>query len=254
MIAPLLGKELTIELTGKVGSWPYILMTLNIMKDFGAEYKVEGEQIKISNIPYSAIDKFWVESDWSAASYWYSIVSLSKSGSVFLPGLNKDSMQGDSAIAKIMQPLGVNTEFSEKGVSLQRIPDESSHLEWDFTDCPDLAQTVAVICAAKGVKCKMTGLESLRIKETDRINALQTELAKFNVDFKEVERSWIIDNQINPSLIPVEIDTYEDHRMAMAFAPISILCPIIINDPEVVEKSYPHFWDDIENSTSGSSS
>ncbi len=145
-----------------------------------------------------------------------------------------------------MNSLGVMSSFEEDGVLLQKIPHQNE-VELDFSDCPDLAQTVAVICAAKGVHCKMTGLESLRIKETDRIKALKKELKKFGVRFKEIEEGlWEISGEFKKTDAPVEIETYEDHRMAMAFAPLCTLQKIIIKDPSVINKSYPRYWGHLE--------
>lgn len=253
MIAPLLPQGLHLELTGKVGSRPYIQMTLSLMKHFGIEAQWEGSSIKISPQKYQARD-YTIESDWSGASYWYSIVSLAPNAQVRLLGLRKDSLQGDQAIARIMEDLGVRTTYVDNGVHLEKKPIFSqSSLNVDFSDCPDLAQTVIVVCAAKntGILCK--GLESLKIKETDRVKALQKELKKLGCDLEEDICYWSLRfdewanadaSRINQKS-PLTISTYEDHRMAMAFAPLALLQKLKIKDPQVVQKSYPGFWDDL---------
>lgn len=246
MIAPTLPEGLTLELTGKIGSRPYIQMTLDLMARFGVSHNWIDNRIQIEAQAYQSSD-YTIESDWSAASYWYSLVSLSSQGTVKLLGLRSNSLQGDMAIVRMMNSLGVMSSFEEDGVVLQKIPHQKE-VQFDFTDCPDLAQTIAVICAAKGVKCQMTGLESLRIKETDRIKALKTELKKFGIKFKETaEGVWEINGDFQTSSEAVEIETYEDHRMAMAFAPLCTQQDIIIKEPSVADKSYPGYWKDLSS-------
>jgi 3-phosphoshikimate 1-carboxyvinyltransferase len=196
--------------------------------------------------PYQAT-RYRIESDWSAASYWYSMAVLAEEADIFLLGLRKDSLQGDAAIAELMQPFGVQTEYHEDGVQLRKVPvAEVSEVAWNYADTPDLAQTVAVVSAATGIPVRMWGLESLRIKETDRIQALQTELAKFGLRMAEDKPGYFsVKGQFVPATEAIE--TYEDHRMAMAFAPLALRQPgLQINDPEVVEKSYPEFWDHLK--------
>ena len=254
MIAPLLPEGISLELIGKVGSRPYIQMTLNQMQHFGIEHQWEGQTIHITPQSYK-VDQYTVESDWSAASYWYSIVSIAEQAKVKLLGLREKSSQGDQAIAKIMENLGVRSTFEEDGVLLEKkdIPADLS-LNIDFSDCPDLAQTVLSICAAKRVGILCTGLESLKIKETDRVAALQKELKKFGCELHEDPTYWSLrfgewasgkSSQIDQKS-PISIQTYEDHRMAMALAPLALLHPLKINEPEVVVKSYPGYWDDLE--------
>ncbi|MDH5396998.1 MAG: 3-phosphoshikimate 1-carboxyvinyltransferase [Cyclobacteriaceae bacterium] len=245
MIAPCLPNGLNITLTGKVGSVPYIQMTLDIMKTFGASVEWKENTIKVNPTGYTNPETFAVEPDWSAASYWYSITALSAGSVVFLPGLKKKSLQGDAVVAKMMEQLGVKTTFTCEGVTLENVLHQSDPFKWDFTNCPDLAQTIAVLCAAKGIRCEMTGLESLRIKETDRIAALQNELRKFGANLYESGGKWIIDEFIIHRSEKI-INTYEDHRMAMAFAPLCMLYNLEIEEPEVVRKSYPHFWQDMK--------
>ncbi|OOG78082.1 3-phosphoshikimate 1-carboxyvinyltransferase [Algoriphagus sp. A40] len=244
MIAPILPQGLEIELEGKVGSRTYIEMTLELMAQFGIKYTWEGNRI---NVPHQAYQSttFAVESDWSGASYWFSLLACSDSGALFLEGLKENSLQGDSKIVEIMDYLGVKSTFEKGGVLLKKQAVKGLK-KWDFTHCPDLAQTVAVTCAILGQNAIFTGLESLKIKETDRIYALQQELAKFNADLKEIEPEVF---QVIPSVTmprKVQIHTYEDHRMAMAFMPLLTKTEVIIEDPEVVNKSYPSFWNHCE--------
>ena len=268
MVAPLLPNGLKIEFTTDVASWPYLDMTIRMMEYFGAGVKhsaqnelrtlKKGEWVKVEPGKYQS-KPFVVEADWSAASYWYSIVALSAEGSeIKLKGLKfgGDSLQGDAVMSYnrfdeahvgIMRKLGVVTEWKD-GITTLTKGDTVSYFEHDFTFCPDIAQTVAVICAAKGIKAKLSGLESLRIKETDRIAAIKKELAKFGTEIK------VIGDEAIEILVPrieindsVEIDTYDDHRMAMAFAPLALLQSIKIENPEVVNKSYPAFWEDLQH-------
>ncbi|PJJ59103.1 3-phosphoshikimate 1-carboxyvinyltransferase [Hymenobacter chitinivorans] len=241
MVGNQLPGGLRLRLTGKVGSRPYIRMTQSLLQHFGGQCRDLGEVIEVRPQPYHAAD-YTIESDWSAASYWYAMVALGPEGSsITLPGLRRHSWQGDQAIVGIMNQLGVATEFHETGVTLTQQP-VSAGVEQDFTDCPDLAQTVAVVAAALGVPLVLTGLESLRIKETDRIAALQAELAKFG--------GSLVDEGEGRFRVPVAefrvagqtIETYHDHRMAMAFAPLALRGPLTVLAPSVVRKSYPQFW------------
>ncbi len=244
MIAPVLPNGLEIELLGKVGSVTYIQMTLELMAQFGVKYSWDNNLIKVPHQDYQATS-FAVESDWSGASYWFSLLACAEEGELFLAGLKKDSLQGDSKIVEIMDTLGIKSEFRKDGVKLTKQLVKGLDT-WDFTHCPDLAQTVAVTCAIIGQKAAFTGLESLRIKETDRIHALQQELAKFNAQFVEEEDGVFT---VIPSIeMPheVTIHTYDDHRMAMAFMPLMTKTDIVIEDPEVVNKSYPSFWKHVE--------
>jgi 3-phosphoshikimate 1-carboxyvinyltransferase len=247
MVAPVLPQGLTLTLTGNIGSRPYIEMTIKQMAHFGIEVSWQGNTIIVKKQSYQPAT-FWVESDWSAASYWYSIAALSSQAEIELRGLKKDSLQGDSAIAGIMENLGVQTIYVEGSVRLTKKPSQKQATV-DFTHCPDLAQTVAVLCAAKDIHLTLTGIESLKIKETDRVKALQQELSKFGTTLQEVKTGvyeltrkevWKQPGE------PVEIDTYDDHRMAMAFAPLALMYPIVIQHPKVVVKSYPRFWEDLK--------
>jgi 3-phosphoshikimate 1-carboxyvinyltransferase len=240
MIAPVLPLGLTLELEGKVGSRTYIQMTLDLMAQFGIVYHWEGNEIQVTPHPYRP-SQFAVESDWSGASYWFSLLACADSGSIFLEGLKEKSLQGDAAIVDIMSHLGIKSSFQPGGVLLEKQA-VTGLKSWDFSDCPDLAQTVAVTCAILGQNTVFTGLESLRIKETDRIHALQQELGKFNAELREINPHTF---QVIPSVTmprSVLIETYDDHRMAMAFMPLLTKTSVTIADPEVVNKSYPSFW------------
>ncbi len=247
MIAPKLPSGLTIELQGEVGSKPYITMTIELMQAFGVTVNADWETNRLVVLPQNyQPTEYKIESDWSGASYWYSVVVLShnKETTIQLNGLKENSLQGDSKIVEIMANLGVKSEFNADGVKLTKIP-RNGNFSYDFTACPDLVQTVAVVCAVEGVEAIFTGIESLKIKETDRVVALQNELRKIGVDFIEVEKNQrykIAKQTITSPDVPFE--TYDDHRMAMAFAPVAMQMPIIISEPDVVVKSYPSFWDD----------
>lgn len=249
MLAPLLPEGLTLQITGALGSKPYIEMTLAQMKHFGIAATTDWSKgtIHIPAQTYQVIP-FAVESDWSGASYWYSLVALSPdpASQLELLGLKENSLQGDSAIKDIMLALGVKSTYTGRGYLLTKVETQAT-LAWDFTDCPDLAQTICVVAAIKKVHLTLTGLESLKVKETDRVLALQNELAKLQSTLTEVEKNHKYEVQSNFTLgqIP-EIETYDDHRMAMAFAPVGVVQEMIIKEPEVVGKSYPSFWKHIQ--------
>jgi len=245
MIAPVLPNGLTIIFEGKVGSRPYIEMTATLMKHFNVESTLLEDRVVIPSQDYKPAS-FTVESDWSAASYWFAFAALAKEASVSLPRLSLNSVQGDSKIIEIGAALGVDAKLENGLLKLTKC-EPKTEISWDFTDCPDLAQTVAVICAAKGINAKFTGLESLRIKETDRIAALQNELRKIGADLIEHDSArWsLIPSTHLPSA--ASFQTYKDHRMAMAFAPLATLMDVQIENRDVVRKSYPNFWNDIES-------
>ena len=247
MIAPVLTNGLTIRLTGDIISRPYINLTLQLMNDFGvcAEW-TDDHQLKVEPQAYHSIP-FYVESDWSAASYWYQIVALSKEAEVTLPGLFKDSYQGDSQVAGIFRSLGVETIYKDKTVILKKNGKSVERLDYDFINQPDLAQTFVVTCALLNIPFRFSGLQSLKIKETDRMAALITEMRKLGYILHETDGSVLswegerCTTEEHPA-----IDTYEDHRMAMAFAPTCLALPeILINNPQVVSKSYPRYWEDL---------
>ncbi len=246
LIAPTLPEGLVLELQGKIVSRPYIEMTLSLMTHFGLSYEWTGQTIHIAPQAYQS-RFFTVEADWSAASYFYSLAAFSDAPDIRLNGLFKDSVQGDSILVDIMEELGVHTEFTATGIRLTNNHQDLPLLfEYNFLRCPDLAQTLAVICAGLGVEARFTGLETLRIKETDRIAALCAELAKVGVEWTEEQDGWHrISGQARVRDTPC-FPTYEDHRMAMAFAPLAIFGDIRIEDPLVVGKSYPDFWRDLD--------
>lgn len=243
MIAPALPQGLVLSLTGKIGSRPYIEMTASIMKHFGVECELGSDTVSVAPQSYKTAS-YTVESDWSASSYWFALVALAQEAAISLPRLHLNSLQGDSVIVDIMKQLGVKAERKGDLLHLGKVG-SSNRLTWDFTHCPDLAQTVAVVCAAKGITGEFTGLESLRIKETDRIAALQNELRKIGADLIEKSAdSWaLIPSRSLPSSAAFE--TYKDHRMAMAFAPLCTVMDVDIEKPDVVRKSYPNFWNDL---------
>ena len=247
MIAPVLTNGLTIRLTGDIISRPYINLTLQLMNDFGVRAEwTDDHRLKVEPQAYHSTP-FYVESDWSAASYWYQIVALSKEAEVTLPGLFKDSYQGDSQVAGIFRSLGVETIYKDKAVILKKNGKSVERLDYDFINQPDLAQTFVVTCALLNIPFRFSGLQILKIKETDRMAALITEMRKLGYILHETDGSVLswegerCTTEEHPA-----IDTYEDHRMAMAFAPTCLALPeILINNPQVVSKSYPRYWEDL---------
>jgi 3-phosphoshikimate 1-carboxyvinyltransferase len=249
MIGPLLAGGLIIELKGAVVSASYIQMTLSLMNRCGVAATFDGRSIMVPEGAY-LLDDFTVESDWSGASYWYQVAALLPGSEISLPNLSKNSLQGDAALVEIFESLGVHSFFTEKGLLLHSEKRElPSIFEYDFTACPDLVQTCAVTLCAMGVPFRFTGTITLRVKETDRVAALQTELRKVGKVLKTNSRGeWIAwdGEQCKPDSDPL-IQTYHDHRMALAFAPLAIhLGEIAIEDPGVVSKSYPGYWSDLE--------
>ena len=246
MVGPLLPEGLTIQLDGKVGSRPYIQMTAELMSKFGISCDFTGQIIQVPNGKYKSVS-YTVEADWSAASYWFAFTALAEKAAIILPNISSASLQGDRVIVEIMEKLGVKTRFENNQALLSK-SNHATSLEWDFTDCPDLAQTVLPVCACKGVSGKFTGLESLRIKESDRIAALQTELGKIGTKItEETTGVWQLTPGHDGSNSSIQIDTYHDHRMAMGLAPLATLMDLEIKVPEVVNKSYPGFWDDMKS-------
>ena len=246
LIAPLLEKGIEINIEEPFYSRPYVNMTLNLMNSFGIKSAVKGNKISIKNQEFSS-GSYIVESDWSAASYWYSILSISDNiNNLTLQGLKKKSNQGDSVISELMKSFGVNTQYKEDGIVLTKIKLDTEEIELDFRDCPDLAQTILVVAAYHKIKLKISGVESLKIKETDRLLAMKNELKKIGCDFYEEGNYWILEKRRREIDDELSIDTYKDHRMAMAFAPLASKKSIIINDPEVVVKSYPTYWEDLK--------
>lgn len=253
MIGPVLERGLRLRLTGGIISRPYIDLTLWIMSEFGADAEwTDIDTITVNPKPYAAKPDYYIENDWSAASYWYEMMAIIGGGDseIRLEGLSDGSRQGDSTARYMASLLGVHTTFGGKGlceVALTCKSRRMQRLEYDFVSSPDLAQTFVVCCAAIGVKFRFAGLQTLKIKETDRIEALKREMRKVGYVINDVEgRELVWDGETcQPDADPV-IDTYNDHRMALAFAPLALkFGSIKINDPMVVTKSYPHFWDDL---------
>lgn len=249
MIAPLMEKGLTLHLQGKVISKPYIHLTLQLMKQYGVESEWVGSTIKVAPQSYRPLP-YTVESDWSAASYWYEMMALSQQAEIELKGLFKESLQGDAAGAKLFAQLGVATDYKAGGVVLRKNGNVCQKLIYDFVNEPDLVQTFVTTCAFMDIPFRFTGLQSLKIKETDRIEALKCELRKLGYVLTDTNGSILEWNgeRCEPEAHPV-ITTYEDHRMAMAFAPASLVRKegIEIAHPEVVSKSYPHFWENLKS-------
>jgi len=250
MIAPIIEGGLNLTLINKITSASYIDLTLKLMAKFGISYKWEGNKITIPEQQYHAIP-FTVEADWSGASYWYQLAVFAEEADIQLEGLELESLQGDSAQAKWFIDFGIISKQEGNSVRLTKTSKElPSKYVKNFAENPDIAQTFAVMCVCKDVPFHFSGLETLKIKETDRINALITELGKLGVNLYEPnpgELAWngVVDVAKFNSL--VAIDTYHDHRMALAFAPVALVNgKIAINDPMVVTKSYPGYWDDLK--------
>lgn len=255
MIAPVLSKGLEMKLTGGIVSRPYIDLTLHLMHQFGVSAEwTDIDSITVKPQPYRQ-RPYTIENDWTAASYWYEVLALTDElgSKVVLPGMLDGSRQGDSAVRYIFSLLGIKTVFADReadrltDATLTRHSCMLNRMDYDFTNQPDLAQTLIATCPVLGIPFHFTGLGSLRIKETDRIEAMKTEMEKLGYILHAdsgTELSWEGD-RCEPAAQPV-IDTYEDHRMAMSFAPLAIrLGRIGINHPEVVSKSYPHYWNDL---------
>jgi len=250
MIAPYTQNGLTIKIKGDITSLSYINLTLNLMYKFGIKYEWDGNTIHIPEQKYLPCE-FKVEADWSGASYWYEILAMADKGELFLQNLELKSYQGDAIIAKWFEQFGIESVQMKFGVMLSKSTDKQpDELSLDFIENPDIAQTMACLCVAKKIPFHFSGLKTLKIKETDRIAALKNELIKFGAKLDEPihgELEW--NGKADLSIvkdIPF-IETYNDHRMAMAFAPMALSCgKIVIDDPLVVTKSYPLFWKDIE--------
>lgn len=249
LIAPKLENGLELTLEGEVTSVPYIKMTLALLNEIGVVTTFENNKITVCHAELVEAYKLTVESDWSSVSYWYSIVALSEIGTIItLSSYKKNSLQGDSALAEIYQDFGVETIFnSNNSIKIVKKSTHNSQLiTQNLNNCPDIAQTIAVTCFALGIGCDLFGLHTLKIKETDRLEALKTELTKLGAEISVTNESLHLkpSASINKN---IAIKTYQDHRMAMAFAPLSLRVPIIIEEAEVVSKSYPDFWNDLKS-------
>jgi 3-phosphoshikimate 1-carboxyvinyltransferase len=256
MVGPVLQRGLELQLTGEIISRPYIDLTLWTMREFGAAAEwTSVDTITVQPVHYQS-RPYLIENDWSAASYWYEMIALTpqSDAEVRLEGLMDGSKQGDSSVRYIFSLLGVKTIFDSKEpghpttVTLRKSGHRVSRLEYDFINSPDLAQTFVVTCCMMGIPFHFTGLQTLQIKETNRIEALKKEMRKLGFELYDTngnELRWNGERHESQTSNPPQIDTYEDHRMALAFSPVALLQPITINKPQVVTKSYPHFWEDL---------
>jgi 3-phosphoshikimate 1-carboxyvinyltransferase len=257
LIAPKLENGLELTLQGEITSIPYIKMTLALLNEIGVETSFEGNKITVCHTELVSASYLTVESDWSSASYWFSIVALSQIGTqITLSSYKQNSLQGDSALVEIYKDFGVETIFNkDKSITILKTKNchsndseqtmQLSIINYQLNNCPDIAQTIAVTCFGLGIGCDLFGLHTLKIKETDRLEALKTELIKLGADISVTNESL----HLKPSAIinkDIAIKTYQDHRMAMAFAPLALKVPIKIEDAEVVSKSYPTFWEDLK--------
>jgi 3-phosphoshikimate 1-carboxyvinyltransferase len=247
LIAPSLKNGLNLHLDGKITSIPYIEMTLALLNEVGIKTSFESNKIKV--FPYERHNSktLIVESDWSSASYFYSIVSLSSVGAkINISSYKENSLQGDAILSEIYNNLGVSSKFNNSVLTIEKVSDDlPKSLDLDLSNTPDIAQTIAVSCLGLQINCNLTGLHTLKIKETDRLLALKNEIKKLGTNI-EISNNSLEINSPKPLLKNVEIKTYNDHRMAMSFAPLMLRTDIYINDANVVSKSYPNFWNDLE--------
>lgn len=255
LIAPKLENGLELTLEGDITSVPYIKMTLALLNQIGVETSFLSNKIIVRPTPNNQHPTtITIESDWSSASYYYSIVALSAIGTeIILSSYKENSLQGDSVLSEIYKNFGVETVFNNNSIILKKLKnDQPSTINYQLNTCPDIAQTIAVTCFGLGISCHLSGLHTLKIKETDRLEALKIELSKLGAIVSITDDSLTL----SPSVIAmscearsktISITTYQDHRMAMAFAPLALITPIIIEEAEVVSKSYPAFWEDLKN-------
>jgi 3-phosphoshikimate 1-carboxyvinyltransferase len=250
LIAPKLRKGLKLKLKGEVTSIPYIKMTLDLLNQIGVRTKFKNNVIRIKPfLEKLKSNKLIVESDWSSASYFYSLIALCEVGTeLHLSSFKANSLQGDSALIHIYEKLGVQTEFKDTTIIIKKTKtiDKQSIIDFDLIETPDIAQTIVVTCLGLGLECRLKGLHTLKIKETDRLLALKTEIEKFGGFVKISENSLKLSSSENINN-NISVSTYNDHRMAMAFAPLALKKSLTIEDANVVSKSYPDFWQDIEN-------
>lgn len=247
LVAPELENGLELTLQGEITSVPYIKMTLALLNDLDIKTSFEGNVIKV--FPKAAVEpkEMTVESDWSSASYFFSLVALSETASITLRSYKETSLQGDSALIEIYKKMGVETHFDGNKMTLTKVPDfKFVDVNFELNNTPDIAQTIVVTCLGLGISCHLSGLHTLKIKETDRLEALRIELTKLGATISVTNDSLtlVASNSINSN---IKIATYNDHRMAMAFAPLALKVPIIIENAEVVSKSYPDFWEDLKS-------
>ena len=248
LIAPSLSNGLELELIGEITSVPYIQMTCSLLSEIGVQNSFEGNVIQVSNTESISGTTVTVESDWSSASYFYGIAALAPLGTELkLSSYKQKSLQGDSILQDLYKYFGVETEASDQSIILRKVSEPvNGEFQYNLANAPDLAQTIAVTCFGLGIACDLSGLHTLKIKETDRLEALKAELSKLGADIQVTDDRLVLQpsSEITKN---VSIDTYNDHRMAMAFAPLAIKTPIFINDAEVVSKSYPDYWKDLQS-------
>ncbi|MNQ29071.1 3-phosphoshikimate 1-carboxyvinyltransferase [compost metagenome] len=247
LVAPKLENGLELTLEGDITSIPYIKMTLALLNDLNIKTSFEGNVIKVYPKPEVESKVMTVESDWSSASYFFSLAALSEQASISLTSYKESSLQGDSALVEIYAKMGVETRFEGNKMTLTKKENfKFENVNFELNNTPDIAQTIVVTCLGLGIGCHLTGLHTLKIKETDRLEALRIELTKLgaNISVTNDSLTLVASNHINSN---IAIATYNDHRMAMAFAPLALRVPIIIDNAEVVSKSYPDFWKDLES-------
>ncbi len=247
MVGASLPNGIEIELLGTITSVPYIEMTRSLLTQLGVESSFEGQVIKIEPAPSTDVTEMTVESDWSSASYYYGLAALCDTAELKLSSYKKNSLQGDSALVEIYRELGVETTFLQHEIILKKVNyKKPKTVHFNLANSPDIAQTIAVTCYGMGIGCELAGLHTLKIKETDRLEALKAELTKLGAEISVTNDSLHLKPGSNyqPN---VTIKTYQDHRMAMAFAPLALRVPIIFEDAEVVNKSYPDFWKDFKS-------
>lgn len=246
LVAPKLENGIEITLVGDITSVPYIKMTLALLNDLDIPTSFEGNVIRVYPKQQVESKVMTVESDWSSASYFFSLVALADTASIALTSYKENSLQGDSALVEIYKQMGVNSRFENNTLILEKQADfKFETVNFDLNNTPDIAQTIVVTCFGLGIGCHLTGLHTLKIKETDRLEALRIEMTKLgaNISVTNDSLTLVPTEKINPN---VTIATYNDHRMAMAFAPLALKVPIIIENAEVVSKSYPDFWEDMK--------
>jgi 3-phosphoshikimate 1-carboxyvinyltransferase len=247
LVASKLENGIEINLEGEITSAPYIKMTLALLNDLDIKTSFEGSVIKVYPKAAIAAKEMTVESDWSSASYFFSLAALSETASISLSSYKETSLQGDSALVEIYKKMGVEAHFDGGKMTLAKVPDfKFQNVDFELNNTPDIAQTIVVTCLGLGIGCYLTGLHTLKIKETDRLEAIKIELTKLGAEISVTNDSLTLlaSNAITPN---IKIATYNDHRMAMAFAPLALKVPIIIENAEVVSKSYPDFWEDLKN-------
>lgn len=243
LLAPFIAGGLQLQLKGNVVSAAYVQMSLQLLKEAGVTLNQTSTQLKVDELKSKPLLPQNAEGDWSAASYYFSICALAKNACIVLKGINEKSLQGDSVLPQLFNQLGVSASFDSEGLTLRSTTPTATHFSYDFINCPDLAQTVAVTCFGLGISAELTGLQTLKHKETNRLVALKTELEKCGAEVEISEHSLTLKTRKGNVLNSEPIVTYQDHRMAMSFAPMALLVPhLTIEDEAVVNKSYPQFW------------